>query len=181
MEHGHARWPVRHVSTIPAGPDCWSRAAAHRLAETLHARVPPPAQTLRTTGLSQDSEHGHACWARRNISTSPVDPVVKQSSSAPPCWQRCTLKAHHLRDAAHHRPAQDTGAWACLQARSHISTNSVNAVLGQSSKRRTALLMALHTWSPQLQLILRTMNMVISGRQNMGMPAGQKTQHHPCD
>ena len=142
------QWTCLHH---PCGFCCWAeqqRTALLRRCTPGHTRLH---QTLRTTGPLRTDEHGHACWARRNISTSPVDPVVKQSSSAPPCWQRCTLKAHHLRDAAHHRPAQDTGAWACLQARSHISTNSVNAVLGQSSKRRTALLMALHTWSPQLQ------------------------------
>ena len=87
----------------------WSRAAEHRLAQTVHARVPPPAQKLRTTSLLSTVEHEHACWPGDTPAPSLQILILEKSSSAV-LLRRCTPGSPHLRCRC--APQVSSGQWS---------------------------------------------------------------------
>ena len=128
----------------------WSRAAAHRLAQALHAWVPLPALTLRTTNFLRTVEHGHACSPGDTSAPSLQILILEKSSSAPSCSGAARPGPPTCAVAAHHRSPQDSGAWACLLARRHVSTISADPDFG-AEQQRTVLLRRCTLGSPRLR------------------------------
>ena len=111
----------------------WGRAAAHRLLMTMvHTRVSCAHAAHHES--SQDGGAWGCLLATTHMCTSPVDPVVRQSSSVPPLDDD---GAHPgppaCAHAAHHESSQDGRTWACPLARGHINTIPASADPGHTS------------------------------------------------
>ncbi len=137
-EHEHVCWP-EDTSAPFLQNVLLEQTAAHRDAQTLHARVPPPALSLRTRSLLRTMEHGHACSPGDTSAPSLQILILEQSSSAPSCSDAARSGPPACADAAHHQSLQHGGAWACLLARRHVSTIPTSAECG-AGKQRTVLL-----------------------------------------